>query len=91
MLVGPALGGIGRQLALTHRPFYLRTMAVDDAHGPAAHFGNVAFLEENEASRHRKQRRHIRCHEVLILPQADHYRAALARQNQSFGLVLAHD
>ena len=90
MLVGAALGGVRRQLALAHRARNKRTVAVDDGHCRAAHLGDIALLEEDEAPRHRQQRRYVRCHEVLVHAEADDDRAALARENQPFRLVLAH-
>ena len=88
--IGAALGRIRRQIALAHRPLHDVPIAIDDPHAPAAHFGDVALLEEDEAPRDGQQRRDVRGHEILILAEPEHDRATLARHDQPLGLVLAH-
>ena len=59
----------------------------------AANLGDVAFLEEHEAARHRQQRRDVRGDEVLADAEADDDRATAARaatmQSGSFSLTTA--
>ena len=64
-------------------------LGIEDADRLAAHFGDVAFLEELEAARHRQQCRRVRGDEVLVLAMADHHRAAHAREDQPVRLRLA--
>ena len=79
---------IGRQRALLHGALRGVAVAVEDAHALAANFRDVAFLEEDELTRHRQQRRDVRRDEVLVVADADHDRATGARQHDRLGRIL---
>ena len=79
---------IGRELALVHLALDRVAVLVQDAVAVAADLADVAFLEEDEAARHRQQRRHVGGDEVLAVAQADDDRAALARKDDALGVLL---
>jgi hypothetical protein len=62
--------------------------AVEDAHALTADLRDVAFVQENELTRHGQQRRDVRGHEVLVVADADHDRAARAREHDRLGRIL---
>jgi hypothetical protein len=64
---------------------------VEDAQRLEADLGHVAFLEEHEAAGHRQQRGDVRRNEILVLADADHDRAAFAREHDTIAVVLRHD
>src|SRR5262249_47631658 len=53
-----------------------------------ADLGDIAFFQEYETARHRKQGRDVRGDEVLLDSQPDYNGATLARQDQPFRVVL---
>ena len=58
---------------------------IDDVHAERDDLGDVAFLQEHEAARHRQQRDHVRGDEVLVRAEAEHHRAARARGDERSG------
>ncbi len=68
-----------------------RPSRADDAERLAAHLGDIAFLEEQEPARHGQERGHVGGDEILIDAEADDDRAALARKDDAFRILLADD
>jgi hypothetical protein len=79
---------IGREFALVDLAVHGRAVVVEDPEAFAAHFRHVAFLENGELVRHGQQRGDVRGDEVLAVADADDDRAALARQDDAFRIVL---
>ena len=85
-----AFHGIGRQIALANRARGARTARVQDADRFASNLGDIAFLQEHEAARHRQQRGDIGGDEVLTDAEADDDGAPLARDHDAFRIGFAH-
>ena len=79
---------VRRQLALVRGPLHGVSFAVEDAIARAADLRDVTFLQDDEPTRHRQQRRHIGRDVVLVLTQADDDRAALAGEDDAVGVML---
>ena len=89
MLELALLRGLGRQFADPDGAFHRVAAGIQDADRLAAHFRDVAFLQELEAARHRQQRGRVRRNEVFAFTVPDHHRATHAREDEPVRLRFA--
>ena len=62
-------------------------LAIEHAYALARDLGDVAFLQEHELARDGQQRRHVGGDEVLADADAEHDRAAGARDDDAVGVL----
>ncbi len=87
MAVRSELDGIARGFDVDDRPLDRIAVHVVDRIGLAAHVGDVALFEVDDATRDRQQRRRIGREKVIAVAQADHQRASCPRADHAAGLA----
>ena len=77
---------VGGQFALMDLALYRLAAAVGDSDRCTRHFGDVAFLEEDEGARLRKQCRDIGSDEILVLAETDDDGTSFTREDDALGV-----
>ena len=90
MAVLAEFDGICRKVRLGDRPLDRRAIHPRDAVTGAGEFGAIAVVEIDDAPRHLDQRRSVGGRVMPMLGDAEQQRRTFARDDDTFGIVLAH-